>query len=397
MAKPQRWEYPADREFLARYDEYDADKASSGLGDRFKGCVSEYFEAQMDKHWMQHKDTGNEALKEGDLDEAVKCYTNAARLAERPLYGLAVLKMEGRQWAKSCALRSLLSIDDVLRLIGQYFSKPPCVREVKFAKEAPERLRNIRQKYKEPNRPAAICYANTAAALIKQGKYKEALAAAKCSVKADPEYVKGHHREMRSHELLGSAALAKEKQEEIRDFGLLIDRYPYYMCSLMSAGWISWEDDTYLYGGLRFDIIAQWVLSQHKDGEKPILGVSCSLVPFQGTQSLMCNIRFVSSTFSIQEVKCVDFCPTDSENGDDLELPPNGIASAKSRQNAPRMIQCFIKKLSGKVSGDVTSLTLGQGLMEMQDAVSESVAGVAPNATVMPALSTHAGLQAMGL
>merc|ERR1711862_1066894 len=122
-----------------------------------------------------------------------------------------------------------------MKLITCYFRSAPGVREVKWAENTPDIIKTTLQKYNQPNRPAAVSYANRAAVLIKQGKYRDALASAQLAVRADPEYVKGHHREMRSYELVGTVAQAQEKREEMHAFETFINMLPYYGCALLAA------------------------------------------------------------------------------------------------------------------------------------------------------------------
>ncbi len=65
----------------------------------------------------------------------------------------------------------------------------------------------------------------------------------------------------------------------------------------------------------------------------------------------------------------------DTSNGSDLELPPNGRASAEGIKNALGNIASFFSELE-KEGIPVIALMLGQGLVGMEKTVKESLRGV---------------------
>ena len=84
--------------------------------------------------------------------------------------------------------------------------------------------------------------------------------------------------------------------------------------------------------------------------------------------------------------------PCDYENGDDLELPPHGRPSPKSREVAPKMIARMLAEIQDR-GVKVSSLVVGQGLVEMVGIVEQALLdfGLAPLPKgVKPSKATHA-------
>ena len=79
---------------------------------------------------------------------------------------------------------------------------------------------------KHPTISVSIAWANCAQALLSAGKPQEALRSAQRATEANPEYLKGHHREMKALEALGRRAEAKKIAREMRDYSLARSTYP---------------------------------------------------------------------------------------------------------------------------------------------------------------------------
>jgi hypothetical protein len=122
-----------------------------------------------------------------------------------------------------------------------------------------------------------------------------------------------------------------------------------------------------------------------------------SMVPFDGGQYFTATFSYLVRSMETQHVDCAWFQCCDTDNGDDVELPPNGIISPAA---LPRALDC-IKHVLTLTRGylTLTSITAGQGLTEHCGAITTAAGLVYPPGSffVMPSMSTHASELAAGL
>ena len=136
--------------------------------------VSHAYEATVHPRWAELKARANHALKDGDLDGAIEGYTCALSIADAS--NVAALFAVLSCWpADSAGARLAAAEEDIAPLVRQYLPGPVLSRG-------------------EPNRPAAICLANRASALLQAGRTEAAVVDARAATLACPEYIKGHHR-----------------------------------------------------------------------------------------------------------------------------------------------------------------------------------------------------------
>ena len=159
--------------------------------------VAHAYEATVHPRWADLKEQANQALKDGDLDGAIEGYTCALSIVDAS--NLAALFDVLGSWPADSAGSKLAAVEeDIAPLIREYLPGPVLSRG-------------------EPNRPAAICLANRASALLQAGRTEAAAADARRATLACPEYIKGHHRLRQA--LLATAADAALEPRNLADWG----------------------------------------------------------------------------------------------------------------------------------------------------------------------------------
>lgn len=159
--------------------------------------VAQAYEATVHPRWAELKDQANQALKDGDLDGAIEGYACALSIVDAS--NLAALFDALGSWpADSAGAKLAAAEEDIAPLIREYLPGPVLSRG-------------------EPNRPAAVCLANRASALLQAGRTEAAVADARAATLACPEYIKGHHRLRQA--LLATAADAALEPRNLADWG----------------------------------------------------------------------------------------------------------------------------------------------------------------------------------
>ena len=136
--------------------------------------VAQAYEATVHPRWAELKARANQALKDGDLDGAIEGYACALSITDAS--NVAALFDVLSAWpADSAGAKLAAAEEDIAPLVRQYLPGPVLSRG-------------------EPNRPAAICLANRASALLQAGRTEAAVLDARAATLACPEYIKGHYR-----------------------------------------------------------------------------------------------------------------------------------------------------------------------------------------------------------
>lgn len=264
-----------------------------------------------------------------------------------------------------------------------------------------------------PNRAAAICLANSSAAWLLEGKATEAsvpgailkgaelaLADAEKSTEADPEYLKGHRRQIAALQTLGRTAEIIQKREELAVYDNARSVFPAESLALCQAGWLEYMRGQLVYNAVRFDECLTYLRSGPL-AQNPKVEIRPSIVPYQEGQCLMMSLCYGYPTGQI--IECLDWIQLDPENGDMADAPPMGHASELSLKRTPLRLGSFIEDLQAR-GCEVTSCMLGQGLTEhvslIESALKEGCileqggeiarAGPFPNVLVYRAASTAA-------
>ena len=353
--------------------------------------LSDRIASDADSSWEARKERGNELLKAGDHAGALKLYRDAASLALGPLGSgaLRALVEALETWPEGSPQRALADNGDlVCQSILSHLSVPPDEQVMKLADGTPL----IAQ---FPNKGAAIAWSNHAQTLMVAGDVEGALVSARKATRADPSYVKGHHREMKALERLGRREEASRVQQAIRNYERARETFPAESIALLGVGWIGWHDASMVYNPARFHQAAEHVAAQLVPPRWPTkkVEVRASIVPFQGGQALMLTLLYgMRST-----VECMDFIMLDDKNGDLADMPPNGHASAQTLAHAPMRIGVFIEDLA-QWSLRTVAVMCGQGLVEHAEHVEEKLKEghggmhppIHPDVVVYPAESTAA-------
>jgi|LauGreDrversion4_2_1035121.scaffolds.fasta_scaffold328134_1 tetratricopeptide (TPR) repeat protein len=208
------------------------------------------------EHWETLKDRGNDALKRGDLQSAAELYHQSALSTLGPNQsGIADAFTEVlASWPPDSSRKQLSECTDVLALIMRKLPRP---LEDETVTDGSGKV--LTASY--PHAGAAIAWANHAHVMLLIGDAQQALASARRATKANPEYVKGHYREMRALESLGDSAAAAEIKEEISDYERCRRIFPAEGIALMAVGWISLAQLSFIYMPVR----QREVIGSHKE------------------------------------------------------------------------------------------------------------------------------------
>jgi tetratricopeptide (TPR) repeat protein len=319
-----------------------------------KFSASDFLARQADTGWEKPKSLGNELLKAGDHCGAAKLYRSAALLAKGALdSGVIHAFIETLQaWPEESAHCALVSNEDLL-----WDSIVPhlCVPKTERTLELPNGETWVA---KYPNKGAAISWSNCAQALLLAGDAEGALAAAREATVEDPEYTKGHHREMKALELLGRKREAADITKKMRQYTTARSLYPSESVALLAVGWIDLKRATLVYGPIRFKQAAEHVAQSLAQGVRKV-EARASIVPFQGGQSLMLTLVYAMRS----TIECMDFVMVDNQNADMADQPPNGHASPLALEHAPMRIGVFIHDLA-EYELQTVAVMCGQGLTQ---------------------------------
>ena len=126
--------------------------------------------------------------------------------------------------------------------------------------------------------------------------------------------------------------------------------------------------------------------------------MTASMVPFAGGQYLSVMLAFSREDGHVQKIDCAWFQCCDKDNGDDVELPPNGIISPTALPIALKGIH-HVLDLTKYQGLSLAAITAGQGLTEHCGRIEEVAQTLykAGSFFVMPSMSTHAAELAAGM
>eukprot|EP00756_Hemistasia_phaeocysticola_P056814 Hpha_TRINITY_DN33458_c0_g1::TRINITY_DN33458_c0_g1_i1::g.707::m.707 len=317
--------------------------------------AAEHVARDADPSWEVIKEQGNEALKRGDHLTAAKLYHGAAKVAMGPLEGgMADAFLEALEtWPSESPYRRLAEAGDVVKQIISWLPIPTPPRKLRLPGDKKS------QKFDNPNKGAAIAWANRAHALLLAGRTEAALKSARKATAANPAYIKGHHREMKALEALGRKKEAAEIREEMEDYGRVRGAMIESL-ALIAAGWIDWTRMRVVYMPIRFNAAMRELQNAPDDESENRVEVRASIVPFQGGQGLVLSIIHMKT---VEKLDCLDFHMVDHENADIADMPPNGHASPASLKRVPQVIGQFIIELE-EFGLKTVSVMCGQGLTE---------------------------------
>jgi tetratricopeptide (TPR) repeat protein len=235
---------------------------------------ADQLEARVEPRWAEVKERGNAALKAGKLDEAIALYQGAFAITQQPFPQLLALEAIAEEHPKSPLAKFATATGPtatplMLPLLSPFLPKP-------LLRDAEQELMpGLVLKRMHPNRPAAICMANIAAARMKRdagdageenGKsdLRQALDDASAAAKLCPEYVKAHSRtaaimlrlartpNVAEEEREDLQKRAQEKKRQVADFNELVGMLPWNGPALEQVGWIDHLQYSFLYEEARF-------------------------------------------------------------------------------------------------------------------------------------------------
>ena len=219
---------------------------------------------RVEPRWAELKDLGNVELAKGNYAGAIALYTDALLLAttRRPQFGVLSKLSFGNGKQLNAAVSN--------KILG--FLPSP---EDPYQFEHAGRRRQIQPL----NKPAAICLANRAAAHLKVDNPQKALADGIEATRWCPEYLKGHHRVVRSHLALKQKAAAKKVKAEIKQFEAMF-AMPDYSLAMLAVGWISQTTQQLQYQEGRYKEAVRRLEEASSSGQDMMLELSVGLVPF---------------------------------------------------------------------------------------------------------------------
>lgn len=316
----------------------------------------------IDVEWEVRKERGNICFKAGRLQEAIKHYTDALHIALGPFSGGGLKAFTQALESRANSASQLIPNEIILHEIFSFLPSIPAnsviLNEDDIEGKKPMTL-------KKPNKPAAIALANRSAAKMAEKNFNGALKDGLRAAKLCPEYVKAHHRILKAYQALGDNDNAKDKSEEIKDFEATINLFPFQALPLLCAGWITWEEALVIYLPANRKEAARRIIASLGPTKKTI-GITCSLVPFQGGQHLLIGARYtVGGEICQRKIDCIDFGICDNENEEMLNELPHGRASEISVSRVLNYVsQCIVcfKKLYGL---EIVHVLACQGLVEV--------------------------------
>ena len=380
-------------------------------------CAQDHFswadvlEERIDPRWSELKEQGNEALRADSLTTAINFYEAALSVTQQPLPQLRALEAVGARHPTS-ALARFATTEGVggaplmLDLLPQYLPMP-LLRNNK-QQLAP----NVELNSTYPNRPAAICMANIAAARMKRlasGDLEQALKDATEASELCPEYVKAHSRvaailvrlakapdlsEADRSELLERA---KRKKREVAGFEKLTAMLPWNGPALEQVGWIDPWQYQLLYEDARFEALmtrlraTNWRTAHAPGGEffgkaeealAPCFGdnrlavhAAISLVAKDGGQFAMLNLSYFDAAQAKKgKIDGLRYVGVAHDGAELLEEPPHGRGTDAALRRTIVYASGWLDELQGdfgtlqrngkpRYGFKVVSLMLGQGLV----------------------------------
>ena len=365
--------------------------------------------------WARIKNRGNEALAAGEFDEAYTWYTRAIGVCDCSLVIAALFQHLGDAPPGSTSLRLHAAEEDIAPLLLEHMA--PCIRSWDVVLPGGVAMAV------EPNLPLATCYANRAAAALKEAEactgkrnqelrqslLRDALLDAESAREACPEYVKGHFRAAQALRALGGRdAEAARLDTATESFKLGIAHLPWYALALVPIGWLDVVSLERVYQPAFERHVLARIAANNNSGQG--VGVFASLVPFASGQWLCVSLEYqpfsraasvrlepeggrsTPASFGCRKVDGVQFKRVDRENADALEAPPNGHASSTALKAVPGEV-CELLASMQELGLEAASLVMGQGLTAHVGAMRAHVHAVGFNKLVVTrSTSTHASL-----
>eukprot|EP01036_Dinobryon_divergens_P022386 gene22386-30637_t len=338
--------------------------------------INEHFQRWVDKNWEIHKEAGNKFFKEGSYENAVASYSDALFIASG--FDLAVpffIKELQIHKPLNSAMHKFAQIPALCDNLKMFLSIP---WKRYLAKDLSIRF---------PNLSGAICVANRSISYMQLYKRRmnEGALSQSCDEKLlikskndankarkfCPTYIKGHHRYAEANKLLGNSEEYNDVQQQLKIYSqLLTSGMKEAAAAAFIIGWIE-IGELEVYSHYRRQEIYKQILSYD---EKIVVSTTVSLVPIHGGQFITSSLAYIHDWVKVDESQ-LHVTLVDISNGSDLELPPNGRASAEGIKNALGHIASFFSELE-KEGIHVVALMLGQGLVGMEKTVKESLRGV---------------------
>ena len=368
--------------------------------------------------WVKLKELGNEALAAGECALAAEWYLRAAALTEHTM-ALGTF-FDVLEESDSRVARRLAQERDGLWSVV-HSQLPDCPRRLSYSVEMEQHLRasGLRDVACEPNLPKAICLANAAAARLRQaaehdaehkamlkkhknlprhlrtmhaevqqGLLRRALSDADAAAIACPEYEKAHFRVAQALRALHAASISAPEREadrpnleqvELRSaaYKLGAHRLPWCGIAALQAGLVHFPEYQLAYEMAYFDHEVRKIVQAQADPGRFLISVTvtASLVPSMGGQNLLLGVEIKQQAaqhvlYTRHDGLC--FRVLDGENGERVEKPPHGHASALSLDSYPRPLSTCLADLTSE-GVKVDQLCLGQALTDQVDRVAAAL------------------------
>ena len=377
----------------------------------------------VETRWEDFKEKGNNALLADPpgIDEAIRMYEAAFLITQQPFPQMRTLENIGQKRPDSALSRFIKASGTNGEPLMLLFLMPYLMKPL-IASDKEEIAPGIFLNRTFPNRPAAICKSNIAAARLKRYRLKgdptdleEALADAEEALNLCPEYVKGHSRMVSVLTRLATdldiseeirrdlRKQAASKRLEIKTFEELIKILPWNGIVLKEVGWIDEPQYTFMYEQVRWDYIMEQLrrLAEREevfggggggggDGDlsrslslpypttQMIIQVSISLVASGGGggQSLAFDISYIAAHFQRGKVDRLRYARVDSGGSEQLRESPHGMGTKLALERTIDFTAKWIldimvpaqRRNPKTVRGfEVAALVLGQGLVCHQE------------------------------
>jgi len=334
--------------------------------------------------WEELKELGNEALEAGEFEVARTWYSRAASAAS-PMEAASAFFHAVEQGAPAGSVRARLAAaaTDLHEVLVAHMGSSGLLT-VDVAMGGEESTREIH--VSEPNLPRAICYANRAAcglklaaaagerreARLRRRHNLEALKDARRACELCPEYQKGHFRCAQAHRALGNEAEAFKKEKAMRFYEEGTKRLPNPAMAMLTAGLIDVDTFEHVYQKAFQQHMAAEAAEYHQQPHVNPPTALVSLVPFLDAQWLIFGLEY-GRAIAPRKFDALRFVQMDPHNGDALEEPPHGHASALALERTPREILGALRLLRETHGVTPASLVLGQGLTEHVELLMTSV------------------------
>lgn len=339
--------------------------------------VADYYQTNVDVNWFKFKLLGNNLFALKDYEKAIASYTDAFFIAKGydaivPFLLENILNKRNH----NSALYKAAQVPHVVMYIKQFLNKPWRTY-----------LNGLTGPYMTfPNLPVAICLSNRAMCylnihkqIVSEGNVQELRSLLKLACrdaanarKACPTYVKSHHLYMKALKIIGNTYKYNNVKNQIESYSsLLAVKHLTEGIAAFMLGWIELVDLEFVYTKLRCNEAIRQIKAlsvQHDATKVPRVSVQASMVPLAGGQFLSISLDFRTVRLQNITFNTVVLSVLDSEHGNDLELPPNGLPTEMALTNAMKDIKEFFENMKEE-EFNVMALILGQGLVGRQEQV----------------------------